>query len=592
MDFIKELKSKTSIVELVGEYVRLRKTGSNYVGLCPFHAERTPSFSVSEKKGIFYCFGCHKGGDAITFMQEIHSISFQEAVRQLSLKFKIKLPVEFTKKAPTGIAEDKDEKRNISYKLNRFVAQFYHEQLFSAAGLQALEYLKQRGLTEQSIRKSFMGYAPNGWSNLYDFLVSKKAPIELAEQLGLVRKTDGGSRSYYDLFRNRVLFPVVDLQGRITAFGGRKLDETQEGPKYLNSPESPLFQKNKTLFGLFPALKDIRAEDMVVVVEGYMDCLTLQQAGIGYTVATLGTALSNQHVLLLKRFTKNIVVLFDGDTAGQDAQLRAMETFLEYDIVVRAVALTEGLDPDEYVHKFGVERLLELLKTAPSLLEQKIIELATLAKGKTTSRVEALEKVLPWIAKLQSETSRLVHIEEVASLFDVRPETIRSQVGGLLKQNFRKRFDSIAPTKNKVRVDRLDHIDVKALEYFILYPSYFLKLSSVEEILNGIESDEIRMILKNYVKEGYQASVLLDEIKQKPQIYAIVSRAFLTEQSAIPLEELRALEAKLMRRGLEHNRNILRALIKKTDEIKNTTEFKKLMTDYHDLVRRLNEGGR
>lgn len=629
MDFVKQLKEQINIVDVVGEYVRLRKTGSNHMGLCPFHAERSPSFSVVEKRQIYHCFGCQKSGDVISFVQEVQAVSFHEAIRILANKFGIKLPAEFQGRGgqSTKAAEDKLE---VYYKLNRFVAQFYHERLLAPEGKVAREYLARRGITDATIKTAYIGYALNDWSALYDFLVEKKAPLDKAEELGLIRKKENGAdssgRAHYDLFRDRVMFPVTDLRGRVIAFGGRALGDG-DGPKYLNSPETPVYRKGSNLFGIFAAQKDIRAEDRCVIVEGFMDCIALQQGGIGYTVATLGTALTEKQVAQLKRFTRNIVLLFDGDSAGKEAQARAMEIFLNEDVVVRGVSLPDELDPDEFIRERGAAELEKSLVNAPYLLDQRVLELASQAGAHAEARARAVDQILPWIAKITSDTARMVRVQELSSLFDLKPEMIERRLSEL--RTVAKSVSSgrpgvpnaapvrplpikVPPRQTSAR-STLDALDGKLIEHLIVHPNLFTQYDEAtrDEILGGLETEAVRELCQKIF--GALGSPLGSEALEwtaSPELRAALTRAFfLAEQRQAQTEaaldeaaaaaakedtdaierDARDLEKKLIRRGLERRKERLRAIILKADGSGESTEFSRLMNEYHELVRRLDE---
>ncbi len=619
MDFVKQLKEQINIADVVGEYVRLKKTGSNYMGLCPFHSERSPSFSVTDKRQIFHCFGCQKSGDVIAFVQEIQAVSFHEAIRVLASKFNIKLPPEFTgRTGGTAAQRPTEDKLEVYHKLNRFVAQFYHERLLSPAGKSAREYLEKRGVNETTIKNAYLGYASSEWADLYDFLAEKQAPLDTAEELGLIRRkagtaADSSGRAHYDLFRDRVMFPVTDTRGRVIAFGGRALGET-EGPKYLNSSESPVFKKGSHLFGIFFAQKEIRAEDRCVVVEGFMDCLALQQAGIGYTVATLGTALTERQVAILKRFTKNIVLLFDGDSAGREAQARAMEIFLNDDVVVRGITLPDEFDPDEFVRERGAEELTGLLRNAPYLLDQRVLELASEAGAHAEARARAVDQALPWVAKIGSDTARMMRIQELSGLFDIKPETLERRMDELRVAN--RSATAVAAAKlapqpklpvrippRAPRAPAVDAMDAKLLECLVMYPKLVAGRGAGEQeaLLNGLETEAVRDIaVKLFASPEAQAAPDLLDWAGNDALRAILGRALmLSEQeqgktkSAEEQEQLaqgfKDLEKKLVRRGLERQKDSVRARIAKADGSGQLTEVTRLMLEYNELAKRLDE---
>ncbi len=328
---IEAIRAAIDIVEVVGEYVPLRRRGANWFGLCPFHEEKTPSFSVNPHLGIFKCFGCGRGGDVFAFIQQIEHVSFVEAVRMLAERAGIPLP---------DGEEEADDPRPALYHALRFAARFYFEQLTqSEAGQVARAYLKQRGIHPEAVRRFGLGYAPNAWDALLKAATEAGIRSEVLEQAGLVlpRKERGG---YYDRFRHRLMFPIFSHTGRVVGFGGRLLEPDPEQPKYINTPETPVYHKGRILYGLYQARQALRTQEEAILVEGYTDVIALHQAGIEHVVATSGTALTPDQARLLARYVRRVVLLFDADAAGQQAALRSIELFLERgDVIARERAL-------------------------------------------------------------------------------------------------------------------------------------------------------------------------------------------------------------------------------------------------------------
>lgn len=359
-DKITEIRDRSSIVEVVSDYVTLKKAGRNYVGLCPFHSEKTPSFAVNEEKGIFHCFGCGVGGNVFHFLMQHGSLSFPEAVQQVGRRYGI--VVEFSDRP--GHERDREQRDGL-YRVNERAAAYFHDTLFDRPeGRKALKYLQSRGVGEAAARRFYLGFSPSG-SGLLGFLKREGFALKDAAQLGLVGERAGGH--YGETFFDRLMFPIVDPGGKVVGFGGRVMGSGQ--PKYLNSAESPLFRKGATLYGLYQAKEAVRAQDRVVVVEGYLDALALSQAGVEYAVATLGTALTADHVRLLARYTKNVIVLFDGDEAGRKAAARSFEIFAEGGLLGRAAFLPEGEDPDTFVRAQGKQAVEALLQEAVPLVD-------------------------------------------------------------------------------------------------------------------------------------------------------------------------------------------------------------------------------
>ncbi len=360
-DKIAEIRQRASIVEVISDHVTLKKTGRNHMGLCPFHAEKTPSFTVSEEKGIYHCFGCQSGGSVFHFLMNYDHLSFPEAVERVARRYGI-----VVEHQGGGRARQENGEREKLYRVNERAALNYQKILFAhPEGRKALEYLKARGVDEATARKFMLGYAPQTGSSLFKLFTQENISPQDACRLGLIGQR--APQKFYEKFFARVIFPIVSPAGKVVAFGGRVLDQSL--PKYLNSSETPLFHKGSTLYGLYQAKDGIRQADRVVVVEGYLDVIALAQHDVTYAVATLGTALSADHVRVLSRYTKNIIALFDGDDAGRKAASRSFEIFLEAGLLGRAAFLPKGEDPDSFIRSQGKAALEAVLEQAVPLAD-------------------------------------------------------------------------------------------------------------------------------------------------------------------------------------------------------------------------------
>lgn len=447
--FIEKVKSQVNLVEIVGSHVLLKKTGANYVGLCPFHQERSPSFSVSETKQLFHCYGCKKGGDVIKFIMELHGTSFTEAIEELAEKARLPIPKAFgLDEALTPeqrkLIEEKKERTQIQYKLNRFVAKFYHDHLMIDRRTQ--DYLKSRGITPETQKLFYLGSTPFGWSPLSKKLIEAKAPTAIAMSMGLIRESKQPQQSgisTFDLFRNRVMFPILDVRGKVVGFGGRTLPHSQsegegdKGPKYLNSTESPLFQKSKILYGLYQSQKSIRAEDTVIIVEGYFDYLALYQAGFQNVVATCGTALSQEHLKVLKRIASKIILLFDSDKAGEIATLKSMELGLTLGVVLYAAVLPKGKDVDEVLYsespegkEAGKKEVRAILDGAEPLIDREIQALTRTSNKNIESKSAAVKQIGEWLRLFQDPIGRSIRVEKVCKDFGISEALLMQAVGG------------------------------------------------------------------------------------------------------------------------------------------------------------------
>ncbi|WP_392480530.1 DNA primase [Nostoc sp. C110] len=442
-DTIEEVKLRADIVDVVSEYVVLRKRGKDFVGLCPFHDEKSPSFTVSQTKQMYYCFGCQAGGNAIKFVMELGKRSFADVVLDLARRYQV--PVQTLEPEQRQELQRQLSLREQLYEVLAMSAQFYQHALRQSQGQKALQYLQSnRQLKEETIQQFGLGYAPAGWETLHRYLVEDKHyPAQILEKAGLIkpRKEGGG---YYDVFRDRLMIPIRDVQGRVIAFGGRTL--TDEQPKYLNSPETELFSKGKTLFALDQAKGGISQLDQAVVVEGYFDAIALHAAGINNAVASLGTALSLEQVRLILRYTesKQLVLNFDADKAGTNAAERAIGEIAELaykgEVQLKILNLADGKDADEYLHSHTPEDYGELLKNAPLWLDwqiQQIIQNRDLKQATDFQQVtQQLVKLLKNIANSDTRNYYVSYCAEILSLGDTRLIPLR--VENLLTQ--------IAPT--------------------------------------------------------------------------------------------------------------------------------------------------
>ncbi|OGP57386.1 MAG: DNA primase [Deltaproteobacteria bacterium RBG_13_52_11b] len=343
-DKVSEIRERSNILEVVSDYVTLKKAGKNHRGLCPFHSEKTPSFMVNEEKQIFHCFGCGAGGNVFTFLMKAGNLTFPQAVEELAKRYGIRLP----SREPSPAQKREVEKKEVLFQINRIACDYFHDLLTRRReGEIGRRYLSQRGAKDEMIEEHRLGYAPDAWNGLVGHLQEKKVRLEFASELGLIfPKKKGG---WYDAFRGRILFPIFDVHGRIVGFGGRLIGQGE--PKYLNSPESTIYHKGEILYGLQAAKSSIQEKDSVMIAEGYFDLLALHQNGFKQSVATLGTALTPHHIRTLKRYTKNLVTLFDSDEAGAKANLRSLPLFLEEEVAAKAIFLPKGQDPDEFLRK-------------------------------------------------------------------------------------------------------------------------------------------------------------------------------------------------------------------------------------------------
>ena len=435
---IDEIRQRASILEVVSDYVSLRKAGKNHLGLCPFHSERTPSFTVNEEKGIFHCFGCGAGGTVFNFLMKASQMSFPEAVRAMAKRYGVTLPTR-------ELSEEEKHRRSLRaklYEVNEAAADYYHRILTSAReGEEGRRYFAQRGISEETIREHRLGFAPAGWDSLVLFLQKKGIPLNLAETVGLIlpRKegtVPSGRPGFFDRFRRRIIFPIISEGGRILGFGGRITEEGKgEGdpppPKYMNSPESPIYSKGHTLYGLNAAKGFIREKGNALIVEGYMDLLSLYQAGFRNGVASLGTALTPFQLQLLGRYTREAFLVFDADEGGEKATQRSLELFLQEGISAKIVTLPAGYDPDSLIRKEKTARFEQVLAKALPLVEY-LFRQAIRRHGSDSveGKVRVVREMIPVLGRLPDPLERNLYIERIALRLGLKETQVRDQFRG------------------------------------------------------------------------------------------------------------------------------------------------------------------
>jgi DNA primase len=413
---VERIKISCDIVSVISEYVHLKKKGRSFWGLCPFHNEKTPSFHVDPDRQIYRCFGCSRGGDVINFLMEKKGLSFAETVTELSIRAGIPLEPARNSRASS--------ENKVYYTANKAAMLFFEEQLQSREGEAARKYLAGRGLSEETIRSFHIGFAPDSWNSLGNFLGRKGISGAAAEKCGLLAERKGGS-GYYDRFRNRVMFPIIDLSGEVIGFGGRIMDAGE--PKYLNSPESPIFEKRKVLYNLHSARSSIRSGG-AVVVEGYMDVVSLANAGFPAATATLGTALGEDHVRLLRRFTDDITLVFDGDAAGRSAMVRALEPFLSSDVIPKVVILPPGKDPDDIARE-GLEVWTEFLANPQDIWNFIFDEsFSRRDPSKLRDQNTIIRELMPMVSRVGDQVIRDLLVQKLAVRIGVSPEVVAGRI--------------------------------------------------------------------------------------------------------------------------------------------------------------------
>ena len=440
--FIDELVARNPIEDVVGQYVNLKRSGANMFGLCPFHGEKTASFSVAPDKGIYYCFGCHKGGGAINFMMELEGLSYPDAVRALAKRAGMEVP--------------EDEQYQSRYRqqerlwaLMKEAARYFHAQLYSPAGAEGLAYAQKRGMPKGTLTTFGIGFAPNTWSGLVDAMKKKGYTDQELIDAGLVSQK--GNR-IFDRFRNRLMFPIIDVRGNIIGFGGRVMDDST--PKYLNSPETLIFNKRKNLFGLNLAKKSKLG--YLILVEGYMDAIALHQYGFDCAVASLGTSLTEEHAVLLSRYTEQVVLIYDGDEAGQRATRRAIPMLEKAGITVKVLKMRDAKDPDEYLKKFGADKFKLLLEESSNRVEYQLNAIAKKYDVREDEqRIKFIQEAAELICTLGSPVQREIYGGRAAEAASISLEAMKLEVNKAFKRRI---------AREKKRQEKIDLAPAQALQ--------------------------------------------------------------------------------------------------------------------------------
>ena len=423
--FLDELAARNPIEEVVGQYVNLKRSGSNLFGLCPFHGEKTPSFSVAPDKGIYYCFGCHKGGGVINFEMEIEGLSYPDAVRALAQRVGMEVPDDEE-------YQSRYRKQERLWALSKEAARFFVSQLYGPAGAAGLRYAQSRGMSKGTLTRFGIGFAPDSWDSLCKAMRAKGYTDEELKASGLVSEKND---RIFDRFRNRLMFPIIDVRGNVIGFGGRVMDDST--PKYLNSPETEIFNKRKNLFALNVAKKSKLG--YLILVEGYMDAIALHQYGFDCAVASLGTSLTEEHATLLSRYTEQVVLIYDGDEAGQNATKRAIPMLEKAGLQVKVLQMRDAKDPDEFLKKFGADRFRLLLEESSNRVEY---QLRAIQKKYDLSvdedRVKFIGEAAELVSSLGSAVQREIYGNRVAEAGKISPEAMKIEVGKAYKRRMNR----------------------------------------------------------------------------------------------------------------------------------------------------------
>lgn len=582
---LNEVRQQNDIVDVISQYVHLKRSGRNFFGLCPFHNEKSPSFSVSPDKQIFHCFGCGVGGNVITFIEKIEGLNFVEAVQMLAERANIQLP-----SLQNNVDTQKEILKDKVYKVNEFTAEFYHQNLYKPESKLAQEYVKKRQLSNETLKSFRIGFSGK-FDELYQAL--KKQGFQEQEMLesGLVNKNDKGQ--FIDRYRNRLMFPICDVRGRVIAFGGRVLDDSK--PKYINSPENVVYSKGRHLFGLNVAKKGDTKK--LLIVEGYMDVISLHQRGITNVVAPLGTALTEQQGWLLRRTAEQIILSFDSDDAGIKAKLRAIDILQNMGCDLRVIQLEGAKDPDEYILKYGNIRFQAAIDKAMSVIEFKVKVLRKdLDLNNTNDKIKFLNEIAKLIAKVDNTMEREVYIEKIAQEYDISKEAIYAEVNKIAYKNSGTKSEKILEKpKPVIRHKKVQTKDVsqaiKRRENTIISILLSGDLSVFEIIKQNIKPEDFQdEINRNIAKKLYEEfekgnsniNGIIDELDEEEQSQITMIMADDYEINENDLEKaIDDIIQSYKRDKLEARKN---EILEQLDENQNVEEKKKLEKELSDII--------
>ncbi|MBN2437619.1 MAG: DNA primase [Deltaproteobacteria bacterium] len=581
-DKIEEVRQRTDIVSLVGEYVTLKKAGRNFLGLCPFHREKTPSFTVSPDKQMFYCFGCSEGGNVFSFLMKLNHLTFPEAVRHLAGKAGVIIP----ERSMTPEERDRYTLGEQIRRVNGLAAEYFVRALQSPAGEGAREYLRKRGIEAEAIRTFRIGVAPEGRRRLLDFLEKKGIPPKLVEQAGLaILRAGEGERGQYDRFRGRLMIPIEDVDGHVIAFGGRIMGAGE--PKYMNSPESPVYTKGNNLFGLSRTREAIREAGFSLLVEGYFDLIALWGAGIRNVAATLGTAMTRAQVDLIRRYAPRVAAVFDSDEAGRKALARSLELFLTGNVHARAVILPDGHDPDDFVRTRGREKMEELVARAVPMVDYYIEEILG-GRGTLEEDRDKLREAVAFLCRIGDAVERNFFVKKVAERLGVDE--------GVLKDEVRRVLSHEAPTAAPMKKGsgrEPDHLELGLIHMMLEHPERIPAVAA-SGVLACFTTEELRSlgekVLTAAEKEGGAIPdlfSLVNNFEEGPLRARLLD--LLMGETPYPEDMIDRLMADTIRKIRERSNRekgrILTRRIKEAERVKDQELYDRLVAEKNRLLR-------
>lgn len=577
-----EIRSANDIVDVISQYVTLKRSGRNFFGLCPFHKEKSPSFSVSADRQYFHCFGCHKGGDVFTFISEIERISFKESLEFLAERARIQLPtVENSEFNKTQYLKDR------MFKINAETAIFYHERLYKPLAKIAQDYVKQRKLDNNTLKAFKIGYSGE-YNELYKLLKSKGFKDEEILATGLVNKTERGE--FIDRFRKRLMFPIMDVSGRVIAFGGRKLENNDKMAKYINSNENLVYSKKKHLFALNLAKQSDSKQ--IILVEGYMDAISLYQRGFNNVVASLGTALTEEQGRLLRKYSEQVILSYDSDGAGQEAIMRGLSILENQGCDARVLQMEGAKDPDEYVIKYGSGRFKLLIDNAISLVEFKIKMVNSKYNLENPNdKIRFLKEITKILSNVENKIEREIYIENVAANYNISKEAIYAEVN---KAAYNNNVNEKVLTKPAVKQEKVIEISPAAIkrENMILYLLINHFRESYEAIVTNITLDDFKLETNRFIFErilespAEESEKILQTIAniEDAEIQSHVSEILVTDYEISSIEKCIEDVVNIYNKDRLANRKL--EIVKELENSSNLTkdEIAKLEQELSDII--------
>lgn len=583
-ELLDDILNKIDIVEVISGYIPLKRAGRNFKALCPFHQEKTASFMVSPDRQIYHCFGCSAGGNAFGFLMQYERLEFPEAVEILAKKAGVKLP------------EVKQDYKTISinqaiYKIMEMAATFYQNNLVSPSGIAAKNYLTKRDIKEEVIKLFRLGFASDKWDALINYLRAKNINLSLLEKAGLViTKQEGG---YYDRFRKRIIFPILDIKSRVIGFGARILpspssSEDDNQAKYINSPETPIYIKGRNLYNLNNAKNAIRELDSVVIVEGYLDCILPHQEGLHNIVASLGTALTYEQVRLLKRYTNNVVMIYDADAAGEIATLRSLDIFVEEGINVKVAALPSGFDPDLFVRKNGIESFKKLIQTSKNLFDYKLNVLKSRYNyHQIEERAAIAEEMLITINKFNNAILKSNYIKKLSEELDIKEEALLAELGKI--KDYRPiAVDSDEINKRPININPTEKLLIRLMleEANIINR---LKDSLEPADFQDERTAKIVSIMFDLLSQGknISPSTLINYLEPHQDLSRVISELTLLPDNLNEDKEKIADDCvrRLKKQRLKIKREHIQREIKNAQNLKDEKLLERLMHEFHHLTK-------